>query len=160
MKRVIILLAVIFAFAANSFAQTGSQTDNQAAPTGAKMEKHKGGKPKDGKHGGARNLKKELNLTAEQETRMKDIGSTYKGKMKAIQTDNTLDKEQKKAQFLAVRNAHEAEVKGVMNADQYAKFTELKKQRHDKMKAHKGEWKGKGAKGKEQKGNEPAPKSN
>ena len=161
MKRVIILFAVIFAFAANTFAQSGSQTDNQAAPTTEKMRKHKGG----GKPNKAleMSMKKQLNLTSEQEMRMKDIGGTYKGKMKAIQSDNTLDKTQKKAQLAELRKAHDTEIKGVLNNDQYAKFTELKKQRADKMKAQKGKGHGKGkgqGKGTRQNGETPAPKSN
>ena len=139
MKRVIVLFALIAAFSATSFAQT----DAQAAPNKPKMEKHKGG-GKGGKHAGAgMDMKKQLNLTAEQETKMKTIGGTYRGKMKAIKSDNTLNKDQKKAQFAELQKAHDAEIKGVLNGDQYAKFTDLKKQRRDNMKAHKG---GKGGK--------------
>ena len=139
MKRVIVLFALIAAFAANSFAQT----DNQAAPIQQQTEKVKGGGKKHGKHAGA-DMKKQLNLTAEQETKMKTIGGTYRGKMQAIKGDNTLSKDQKKAQFAELQKSHDAEIKGVLNGDQYAKFTEMKKQRRDNREAHKG---GKGGKG-------------
>jgi Spy/CpxP family protein refolding chaperone len=140
MKKVIVLFALIAAFAATSFAQT----DNQAAPTATQETmKHKGGR-KGGKHAGAgMDMKKQLNLTAEQESKMKTIGGTYRGKMKALKSDNSLSKDQKKAQFAELQKAHDAEIKGTLNGDQYAKFTELKKQRRDTMKAHKG---GKGGK--------------
>ena len=155
MKRVIVLFAVIFAFAANSFAQTGSQTDNQAAPSTTKMEKRKGGKPKGDQKAAAKSMKKELGLTSEQEMRMKDIGGTYRGKMKAVHSDNTLSKEQKKTQMAELKKAHEAELKGVMNGDQYAKYTELRKN----MKAQKGKGAGKGH-GAGKRPNGAAPKSN
>lgn len=144
MKRVIVLFALIAAFAANSFAQT----DNQAAPTTATQQtvKHNKGGRKGGKHAGM-NMKKQLNLTAEQETKMKTIGGTYRGKMQAIKSDNTLSKDQKKVQFAELQKAHDAEIKGVLNGDQYAKFTDLKKQHRDNMKAHKGEKGGKARRG-------------
>ena len=141
MKKVIVLFAVIIAFAANSFAQNATQTDNQTAPLKEKVGKHNKGDK--GKHAGAIDMKKDLNLSSDQETRMKNIGSTYKGKMQALRSDNTLDKNQKRVQMVEMQKAHEAEVKGVLNSEQYTKFTEMKKQRHDKMKAHKGEHKGK-----------------
>ncbi len=133
MKKVIILFAAILVFAANSFAQTGAQTDNQAAPKKEKRMKPNG---KGGQHAGA-NIKKELNLTPEQEARLKDMGAINKGKIQAVRTDNSLSKEQKRAQMMEIQKAHDAEVKGILNADQYNKFTELKKQRRENMKGRK-----------------------
>lgn len=140
MKKVIVLFALIVAFAATSFAQT----DNQPAPTTQTTEKVKGGK-KRGHHGkqGAMNMKKELNLTSEQETKMKNIAATYRGKMKAVKTDAG-DKTQKRAEAAEIHKAHEAEIKSILNAEQYAKYTELKKQRRTEMMAKRG---GKGRKG-------------
>jgi Spy/CpxP family protein refolding chaperone len=126
MKKVSILIAVLFAFMANTFAQTGAQTDMQAAPTTEKIGKHKGKAHKSAKN--------ELNLTSEQKTRLQGIGSTNKGKIQAIKTDNALSKEQKRAKMVELKQAHDAEVKGVLNAEQYAKYGDLKKERREKMK--------------------------
>lgn len=140
MKKVMILFAAILAFTAASFAQT---TDIQTAPNNAKMEKMHGKKGGHHMKGAHTNMKKELNLSADQEKRMKDIGNTYKGKFQAIRTDNELNKEQKRTKIQELQKSHDAEIKGVLSADQYAKFTDLKQQRRDKMKAHKGGEKGK-----------------
>ncbi|MBL7816982.1 MAG: hypothetical protein JNL70_18305 [Saprospiraceae bacterium] len=139
MKKVMILFAAILAFTAASFAQT---SDSQPAPVGAKMEKPQGHKGK-GKHmkQAHTHMKKELNLSADQDKRMKEIGNTYKGKIQAIRTDNALSKEQKKAQLQDVQKSHDAEVKGVLSAEQYTKFTDMKKQRRDNMKGHAGKGK-------------------
>ncbi len=154
MKKVFVLFVAILAFTAHSFAQSATQTETQNAAKTERIRTHKEGK---GKHAGAMDMQKELNLTTDQSNRMKDIGNSYKGKMKALRTDNTLSKEQKKAQMADIKKSHDAEIKGVLNADQYTKMTEMKKQRRDKMKAHKSEWKGKGKKQGEAK---TAPKSN
>ncbi len=154
MKKAIVLFVAILAFAASSFAQSATNTETQNAPKTEKIKKHKGGKSK---HAGAMDMKKELNLSSDQSNRIKNIGNTYKGKMQAIRTDNSLSATQKKAQMFEIHKAQDAEIRGVLDADQSTKFTEIKKQRRDKMKAHKGEYKGKG---KKQGAAETAPKSN
>ena len=139
MKKVIILVVLISAFAAHSFAQTGAQTNTQAAPMTEKTEKAKGkGDKHKGKHEAHLKMQKELGLSADQQKRVKGIGNTYKGKMKAVRSDNTLDKTQKRTQMAEISKVHDAEMKGVLNADQYAKLQEIKKQRHGEMKAHRG----------------------
>jgi periplasmic protein CpxP/Spy len=121
MKRVLILCAFLVAFAASSFAQT----DIQAAPTTSqKIEKRKGRGNKQ-----AANMGKELNLTSEQKTQLKNINGTYKGKMQALKTDNALSKDQKRAHKSDIQKAHDAELKGVLNTEQYAKFSQAKQQR-------------------------------
>lgn len=152
MKKAIVLFVAILAFAANSFAQNAPQTQPLQSNNSEKVGKHRGG---NGKHADGMDMKKELNLTADQSKRMKDIGNTYKGKRQALRTDNSLSKEQKKAQMSEMKKSHDSEVKGVLNADQNAKMSEMKKQRRDKMKAHKGEHKGK-----KQSEAKTAPKSN
>ena len=154
MKKVIVLFVAILAFAANSFAQDASQTQPLKSDKSEKVGKHRGGK---GKRADGMKMNKELNLTADQSKHMKDIGNTYKGKMQALRTDNSLSKEQKKAQMTEIKKSHDTEVKGVLNTEQYTKMTNMKKQRHDKMKAHKSEHKGKAKKEGETK---TAPKSN
>ncbi len=154
MKKIIVLFVAILAFAANSFAQSATQIETENKPKTEKVKGKKGGK---GKRAGKMDMKKELNLTSDQSSKMKNIGNTYKGKMKTLKTDETLSKDQKKAQMAEMKKSHDAELIGVLNADQHAKFTDMKKQRHEKMKAHKGEHKGKG---KKKGGTETAPKSN
>ncbi len=154
MKKVIVLFVAIVAFAANSFAQTGTGQETQKAPKSEKVGKHKG---QNGKHAHGMDMKKDLNLSDDQSKRIKDIKNSYKGKMTALKTDNSLSKEQRKTQMSDLKKSEEADVKGVLTADQYTKFTEMKKQRRNDMKAHKGEYK---RKGKKQGGATPAPKSN
>ena len=139
MKKVIVLFAAILAFSANSFAQNASQTQPLKSDNSEKVGKHRGG---NAKRAAGMKMNKELNLTADQSKRMKDIGNTHKGKMQALKTDNSLSKEQKKAQMGEIRKSHDAAVKGILNADQYTKMTDMKQQHHEKMKAHKDENKG------------------
>ncbi len=136
MKKIMILCAFMVAFAASSFAQA----DTQPAPMSEKTEKTKGRGSKDRKQA-VMSMKKQLNLTSEQEMRMKDIADNNKGKLKAIKSDNTLDKTQKREKMLEVQKSFDSDMKSVLNAEQYTKFTELKKQRRAN---HKGKRGGKG----------------
>jgi periplasmic protein CpxP/Spy len=154
MKKVIVLFIAILAFAANTFAQSATQTETQKAPKTERGKGHRGG---NGKHAGKMDMKKALNLSSDQSNSMKKIGNDYKGKMKALKTDETLSNEQKKAKMADIKKLHDAEVKGVLNADQYAKLTEMKKQHQGKMQGEKGVHKGKG---KKQGDAQTAPKSN
>lgn len=154
MKKVIVLFVAILAFAANSFAQSATQIETQNE---AKTERVKGQRGGNGKHADKMDMKKELNLSSDQSNSMKKIGNDYKGKLKAMKTDETMSKEQKKAKMAEMKKSHDAEVKGVLNADQYAKMSEMKKQQNGKMKGNKGAHKGKN---KKQGDAQPAPKSN
>ncbi len=129
MKKVAILVAFMCAFIAPTFAQN----DAVAAPlTNEKVV---------GKSDRRANLKqasKELNLSAEQKTKMKEIGQSFKGKMMAIKSDAALSKDQRKIQVGEVAKGHEAEIKAVLSPEQFTKWQEMKSIRRDKMKQYHG----------------------
>lgn len=125
MKKIVLMFTVFFAFTAMALAQT----DAQPAPSAdIKKEKRKGK--------GYDKIAQDLNLSADQKVKMKEIKVSFKGKMQAIRTDKALTKEQKKAQVKDMYAAHEAEIKALLSADQYAKWSEVKAQ-------HKAHGKGK-----------------
>ncbi|NJN34100.1 MAG: hypothetical protein HC817_07485 [Saprospiraceae bacterium] len=65
---------------------------------------------------------------------MKTVSATYKGKWKAIRTDQSLSKDQKIAQIQETKTAYDAEIKGILTPEQYTKWTEMRKQAKIKMK--------------------------
>ena len=110
MKKVIVLFVAILAFTANSFAQTATQIETQNESKTEKVKGHRGGK---GKHADKMDMKKELNLTSDQSNSMKKIGNDYKGKMKALKTDETLS-----------NNSIVKKINGDNTIDIYAKVAE------------------------------------
>jgi periplasmic protein CpxP/Spy len=132
MKKVIILFAAMFAFAATSFAQ--------AAPQAVTLETKKEGKPEAKKEGKPESWKNLLGLTAEQDAKMKEVGKANKEKTEAVKNDATADKDQKKAKLAELKKANEADLKAVLSADQFTKYTEIQKQRKEERdKAKQGE---------------------
>jgi periplasmic protein CpxP/Spy len=141
MKKLVLMFTVCVAFATVSTAQT---TETQSAPaTEMKKDKVRGG----GKGKAAGKMASTLDLTADQKLKMKDVQSTVKGKLQAIKTDKTLTKEQKMAQMKEVNTGLDTEIKGILTAEQYTKWTEEKAQRKEQLKQRRKENKGGNAEG-------------
>ncbi len=133
MKKVAMLFAFVLAFAANTFAQA----DAVAAPLATEKMSKQDRKAK------MKQAADDLGLSAEQKTKMKEIGQSLKGKMKAIKSDAALTKDQKKVQAGEAAKQHEADVKAVLSAEQFTKWEAEAKERRAKMKALRGQKGGK-----------------
>ena len=128
MKKVAMLFAFILAFAVNTFAQA----DAVAAPLESEKMSKQDRKAK------AKQAADDLDLSAEQKTKMKEIGQSLKGKMKAIKSDASLTKDQKRAQVGEAAKQHQADVKAVLSAEQFTKWEAMAKERRAKMKEFRG----------------------
>jgi Spy/CpxP family protein refolding chaperone len=71
-------------------------------------------------------FKKELNLTTDQETRLKGIFQEFQTKSKDIRSNNNLSKEQKRTQMQSLAKQYMDQGKAVLNADQLKKLDEMK----------------------------------
>jgi Spy/CpxP family protein refolding chaperone len=71
----------------------------------------------------------ELDLTADQKAKAKDIRQNYKVKMEAIKNDNSLSQEQKKEKFQALMKAQQEEMKSILTKEQAEKMNSMRKQR-------------------------------
>jgi Spy/CpxP family protein refolding chaperone len=90
-----------------------------------------------GKRGGkfgkqAAFFKKELNLTADQESKLKGIFQEFRTKAKDIRSNNSLTQEQKKTQIRSLAQQYMAQGKTVLTPEQAKKFDELKGKRWNK----------------------------
>lgn len=90
-----------------------------------------------GKRGGdfgkqAAFFKKELNLTADQESKLKGIFQEFHTKAQDIRSNAGLSKEQKKEQFQSLARQYMAQGKSVLTPEQVQKFNELKGKRKNR----------------------------
>lgn len=134
MKKTILMFTMLFALAATTFAQTTQATDP--------IEKKQKGKDKMQRQSKER-AADELGLNADQKVKMKEIRTAQQGKMKAIKSDQSLTKEQKKAQMQAAMTEHDNAIKNILTPEQQTKMTAMKEKRKADMKANKGKHKGK-----------------
>ena len=74
-------------------------------------------------------MKKELNLTAAQEAKMKQVRESYKAKFEALKENDTLTQEQKRAQMKELMEAQKEEMKSILTKEQQDKMQSLKKDR-------------------------------
>jgi hypothetical protein len=168
MKKVILMAAASLAFIATSFAQNGApakqkmvknkpamEAPAQGTPAPAQgepvqMENGKGkgqGEARGKSEGRAQNGMNALGLTPEQETKFKAINQAHKTAVKAVQMNESLATEAKKAQVAELITKYQSDVQGVLNADQFAKWTAMREKRNDKGN-DKGDHKGGDHKGK------------
>lgn len=78
----------------------------------------------------AEKLKIKLNLTDAQAGRLKDLRTDMVTKIKAIHTDNTLSREQKKEQVKTLATAQKEQLKAILTPEQLQQLEQLKQQHH------------------------------
>jgi hypothetical protein len=105
MKNVILAFAAIFAFATTSIAQ------NAAVPAKTKEP--------------AKRSSTILGLSAEQETRFRVLNNAHAVAIGAVRMDNALTADAKTAKMEALKVKYKADVKSLMNAEQYEKWLAL-----------------------------------
>lgn len=81
-------------------------------------------------------FKKELNLSADQETKLKGIFQDFQTKSKAIRANTSLSQEQKREQMQTLSKQYMDQGKTVLNADQLKKLDEMKTKRKGKHNKH------------------------
>lgn len=134
MKKTILMFTMLFALMATTFAQTTQTTDPIEKKQKGKDKMHRAHKE---------HAADELGLNADQKVKMKEIRTAQQGKMKAIKSDQSLTKEQKKAQMQTAMTEHDNAIKGILTPEQQTKMTAMKEKRKADMKVNKGKHKGK-----------------
>ena len=77
-------------------------------------------------------FKKELNLSTDQETKLKSIYQEFQTKSNDVRSNNSLSQEQKRTQMQSLAQQYIGQGKAVLNADQVQKFEALKDKRKGK----------------------------
>jgi periplasmic protein CpxP/Spy len=150
MKKLIFACAVMLTLSAASFAQatapaTPTTSATPAVPAKGKMNQKGKEMSEKGKENGQKgkemgekgNAPKGMGmgLTPDQETKFKAFNESHKEAVKKIQMDKALSADAKKTQIDALKGTYEANVKTVLNADQYTKWLA---KRNDKGGDHQG----------------------
>lgn len=71
----------------------------------------------------------ELNLSEEQEGKLKEIKSKYQKEAIALRMDKNMSVEDKRAKAKELRKAQNADMKAVFTPEQYTKYQEMKKEK-------------------------------
>lgn len=80
---------------------------------------------------------KELGLTADQETKWKDIGERQRAALNAIKDDVSLTRRERRHKAADTMKQFRAERRGILTADQQQKFDSLQKEMMEKMRENR-----------------------
>ena len=109
MKKIFVITLFIAGFAFASQAQQAPSTKKET-----KKEEHK-------------KLVADLHLTKDQKTQLKETNKAFKDKARAIKDNQSLSKQQKKAQFTTLRKERMDKMNTFLTPEQQAKLNEEKK---------------------------------
>jgi len=120
---------------------TGTQSFAQKAKATAAGEHHKGmGMSKEKREQRFAEASKKLNLTADQQTKIKAILEKNKEEMKALREANkTKTKEERRKVMVEQVKKTDAQIIGVLDAKQQAIYQQMKSDRKEEMKKKKAE---------------------
>jgi len=126
------------AFALDAQSQQPDQSTQQPNQQGGKHHHRRGGKHDSQKH--LQKLTKELNLSADQQAKVKSILDDQQQQFSTIRQDSSLSKADKKAKMAQVHDSAASQVRAILNPDQQTKFDAMMAKHKDKMskKGHKG----------------------
>ena len=77
-------------------------------------------------------LKKELNLTANQEAKLKGIFEEFRTKAQSLRSNSSLSQEQRKEQMKSLMQQYMSQGKSVLTPEQAKKFDEMKSKRQNR----------------------------
>ncbi|MBX2972658.1 MAG: hypothetical protein KF797_06115 [Flavobacteriales bacterium] len=87
-------------------------------------------------------LTKELELTPEQAAKVEAINMKYAGKVDEVRKEREAERAEVRKEAKTMHDAHDAEMKAVLTADQYAKWTarkeEMRNKQHERRKGMHG----------------------
>ncbi len=115
MKKLFVIGLFLTGFAVMSQAQTAPATTN---PATTKQETKKEDRKK---------MIADLNLTSEQAKQMKDVNKEFKDKARALKDDQSLDKKEKRQQFLALNKERSEKMNSFLTPEQQSKLKKDKK---------------------------------
>jgi len=127
---ILVLLAVGL-----TFAQTSQESQAPTSDKHAGM--HHNGESAD-QH--LQMLTEKLNLTDDQQAKLKPIFEDQMQQMKAVREDSSLSQEQKRAKMKSIHESLHDQISAVLTPEQQAKFKQM---RQEQMEKHKGMKEGK-----------------
>lgn len=114
-------------------AQQPSQPSDQG------MGRHMGGRRMPSVDDQLKHLSKKLNLSDDQQGKLKPILEDQRKQMEQIHNDSSLSREDRMSKMMELRQSSDTQIKSVLNDDQQKNFDKMRSEQRDRMKRwHKG----------------------
>jgi protein CpxP len=148
-KRIpMLMLAGLLALATGAFAQQSGDQDSapqgdQNGPPPMQGGNEQGEHMGHGGHGGregrmdpsqrVKMLSEKLNLTKDQQSKVKDIFTSQQKQMQSLMQDQSMSREDKRSKSEQMRSDTDAQIRAVLTGDQQQKFDTMLKDREQHM---------------------------
>ncbi len=116
--------------------QSGQQSDQQSAPG---MGRHMGRRHMPTVDDQLKHLSKKLNLSDDQQAKLKPILEDQRKQMDEIRNDSSLSREDRFSKMQEARQGSDTQIKSVLNEDQQKTFDKMREDQANRMKQwHRG----------------------
>jgi protein CpxP len=85
-----------------------------------------------------KHLTRKLNLSADQQAKVKPILEDQRNQMEQIRSDSSMSREDRFSKMQSIHESANSQIKGVLNEDQQKKFDEMQKEQRDRMRGGSG----------------------
>jgi periplasmic protein CpxP/Spy len=129
----LMLAGLIYAASPSAIAQNSQSTDQQSAPAGGPPEHgHRQFDPQTMTD----RLTKDLNLTADQQTKVLDILKSQQSQMESLRSDTSLSQEDRHAKMMDIRKSSDSQIRGILDSNQQKKWDEMQANREHRHGQH------------------------
>jgi len=128
MKKSSVILAGILALTATVGTRTGFAADGDTKKEKSEASASRRGGANATPEARADRMAKEFSLNDDQKAKLKTIFEDETTKMKALRDDTTVAREDRRTKAQDIRKETDGKVKGILTADQFAKWQEQRKQ--------------------------------
>ena len=127
-KRTIALLAVLLAAMWSIGMSAQEQGEQQGSQTGAQSGERMGGqRGRMSPQAELDRLNKELNLTQDEQDKIKPILEDQQKQMEALRNDSSVQGQDRFAKMRDIRKDHNDQIRNVLTSDQQTKFDDMQK---------------------------------
>jgi len=139
----LMLAGMVYAATPAAVAQDAGNNDQQAAPAGGAQEQGRSRRMDPARR--VEMLTKQLNLTADQKTKVLDILKSDRSKMESMRDDSSLSAQDRHAKMMDIRKASNDQVRALLDSNQQKKFDQMQSQQEQWMQGHHPGGEGMGA---------------
>jgi periplasmic protein CpxP/Spy len=139
----LMLAGIVYAATPAAVAQDAGNNDQQAAPAGGPQEQGRSRRMDPARR--VEMLTKQLNLTADQKTKVLDILKSDRSKMESVRDDSSLSAQDRHTKMMDIRKASNDQVRALLDSNQQKKFDEMQSQQEQWMQGHHPGGEGMGA---------------
>jgi len=131
----LMLAGIVYAATPAAVAQDAGNSDQQAPPPRGAEERGRSRARMDPARR-VEMLAKQLNLTADQKTKVLDILKSNQSKMETVRDDSSLSPQDRHTKVMDIRKASNDQVRALLDSNQQKKFDEMQSQQEQWMHGH------------------------